>query len=78
MIDPDERSSRQFWRNEGAPLRCNHIIRSGRRLPTADHQGRDIPSGRLLICLQYYPRATHPQFVESRNLNLPPDDLVSY
>ena len=26
MIDPDERSSRQFWRNKGAPLRCDHII----------------------------------------------------
>ena len=43
-----------------APLRCNHIVRSSRRLPTTDRQGRDIPSGRLFICLQCYPRATHP------------------
>ena len=27
--------------------------------PLADHQGRNIPSGRLLICLQRYPRVTH-------------------
>ena len=24
MIDPNERSFRRFWRNNGAPLRCNH------------------------------------------------------
>ena len=73
-IDPDERSSRRFWRNKGAPPRRNHIIHSGRRPPTADHQGCDIPSGRLLVCLQCYPWATHPQFVKGCNLNLPPDD----
>ena len=46
----------------------------GWRLPSANHQGRDIPSGRLLVCLQCYPRMTHPQFVEGCNLNLPPND----
>ena len=34
-----------------APLRCNHIFRSSRRLPTTDRQGHDIPDGRLFICL---------------------------
>ena len=74
MIDFDERPARQFWRNKGVPLGRGHIICNGRQLPLADHQGRNIPSGRLLICLQCYPRATHPQFVEGRNLNLPPND----
>ena len=44
------------------------------QLPIANRQGRDIPSGRLLIFLQCYPRATHPQFVEGRNLDLSPND----
>ena len=73
-IDPDEHSSRQLWRNKGALLRCNHIVRSGRQLPITDRQGRDIPSGRLFIRLQCYPRATHSQFMEGRNFDLPPDD----
>ena len=30
MIDPEEHSSRRFWRYKGAPLRHSHIIRSGR------------------------------------------------
>ena len=74
MVDPDERSSRRLWRNKGAPLRCNHIVRSGRRLPTTDQQGRNVPGGRLFICLQCYPRVTHLQFVEGRHFDLPPDD----
>ena len=41
---------------------------------SADHQGRNVPSGRLLVCLQRYPRATHAEFVEGGNFNLPPDD----
>ena len=43
-------------------------------LPSANHQGRDIPSGRLLIRLQCYSWMTHPQLVEGCNLNLPPND----
>ena len=74
MIDPEEHSSRRFWRYKGAPLRHSHIIRSGRRLPTTDYQGCDIPSGRLLVCLQCYPWMTHPQFLEGCNLNIPHDD----
>ena len=74
MIDSDERPAHQFWRNKGVPHGRGHIICNGRQLPLADHQGRNIPSGRLLVRLQCHPRMTHPQFVEGCNLNLPSND----
>ena len=73
-FDPNERSSHWLWRNKSAPLRCNHIVHSGWRLPTTDRQGRDIPSGQLFIYLECYPRATYPQLVEGRNFDLAPND----
>ena len=74
MIDSNERPTHRFWRYKGAPLGRSHIVCSGRQLPIADHQGRNIPSGRLLVRLQCYPQTTHPQFVEGYNLNLSPND----
>ena len=74
MVGPDECSFRQLWRNEGATLRCSYTIRNSRRLPIADRQERNIPGGRLFICLQRYPRATYSQLMEGHDFNLPPDD----
>ncbi|XP_075645324.1 uncharacterized protein LOC142616335 [Castanea sativa] len=44
--------------------------------PFANHQGCYVPGSRLLICLQCYFGPPYPQFMEGRNLYIPPNGQV--
>ena len=57
------------------PIFIGLIINLEKNCP---HKGRNIPCGRLLVCLQCHPRMTYPQFMEGCNVDLTLNDQIPY
>ena len=43
-----------FWWNDGTANGYYFLISGSGGIPTTDHQGRELPCGRLFILLQHY------------------------